>query len=112
MKPIKSMLLKVLASAVLLVGACRSVHVERHADRSWKASYWSYGTFTSLGNLEFELSTNGVVRLRIDDLNADMSTNHYTVVDKSGKVVAEITGSLIHSLLMSCPESELEGETK
>ena len=78
---------------------CRYVDVNRNVDGSWQARYYSYGLWTSLGYLEVNVTTNGIAYLRMNDLGSDVSTNHVTIVDASGKVVAEITGEVIERLV-------------
>lgn len=89
-------LIKRLSCALLLLGAgCRFVDVDYSDDGSWRAKYYSYGVWTSLGFLDVSVSTNGTVRLKMDDLNSDVSTNHVTIVDSNGKVLAEVTSEII-----------------
>lgn len=91
---------KAAAAALLLFGAgCRYIDVDREADGSWHARYYSYGLWTSLGQLEVNVTTNGLAHLRMNDLGSDMSTNHVTIVDSSGKVVAEITGEVVERIV-------------
>ena len=85
--------------ACATLGGCRNIDVEKHADGSWRAHYYSYGLMTTLGALEVEVTTNGVAHLKMDDLGSDMSTNHVTIVDSSGKIVAEITGTVVEKLI-------------
>lgn len=93
-------LAKATTCILLLLGAgCRYFDVARNADGSWKATYYSYGLWTSIGYLEVDVPTNGVVHLKMSDLGTDMSTNHVTVVDSSGKVVAEITGEVVERIV-------------
>jgi len=73
--------------------------VNRNADGSWQAKYYSYGLWTSLGSLEVNVTTNGLAYLRMNDLGSDVSMNHVTIVDASGKVVAEITGEVVERLV-------------
>ena len=82
-----------------IAAGCRYVDVNRNVDGSWQARYYSYGLWTSLGYLEVNVTTNGIAYLRMNDLGSDVSTNHVTIVDASGKVVAEITGEVIESLV-------------
>ena len=89
-------LAKIATCLCLAVAAgCRYVDVNRNVDGSWHARYYSYGLWTSLGSLEVSVTTNGIAYLRMNDLGSDVSTNHVTIVDASGKVVAEITGEVI-----------------
>ena len=90
------------ASLPLLVSfaaGCRYIDVRRNVDGSWHAKYYSYGLWTSLGSLEVNVATNGLARLRMNDLGSDVSTNHVSIVDASGKVVAEITGEVVEHLV-------------
>ena len=82
-----------------IAAGCRYVDVNRNVDGSWQARYYSYGLWTSLGYLEVNVTTNGIAYLRMNDLGSDVSTNHVTIVDASGKVVAEITGEVIERLV-------------
>ena len=93
-------LAKIAACLCLAVAAgCRYVDVNRNVDGSWHARYYSYGLWTNLGSLEVSVTTNGIAYLRMNDLGSDVSTNHVTIVDASGKVVAEITGEVIERLV-------------
>lgn len=86
------------AAACLLLAGCRSVYAEKHADGSWVADYRSWGLFTDLGRLYIEVGTNGIVRLELNDLVADMSTNHVEIVSASGEFVGEVAGEIVEHL--------------
>lgn len=91
---------KIAACLCLAIAAgCRYVDVNRNVDGSWQARYYSYGLWTSLGYLEVNVTTNGIAYLKMNDLGSDASTNHVTIVDASGKIVAEITGEVIERLV-------------
>lgn len=91
---------KIAACLCLAIAAgCRYVDVNRNVDGSWQARYYSYGLWTSLGYLEVNVTTNGIAYLKMNDLGSDTSTNHVTIVDASGKIVAEITGEVIERLV-------------
>jgi len=93
-------LTKLLSCLCLAVTAgCRYIDVNRNADGSWRAKYYSYGLWTSLGSLEVNVTTNGLAHLRMNDLGSDVSTNHVTIVDASGKIAAEITGEVVERLV-------------
>lgn len=84
---------------VFFAAGCRYIDVHRNVDGSWHAKYYSYGLWTSLGSLEVNVATNGLACLRMNDLGSDVSTNHVSIVDASGKVVAEITGEIAEHLV-------------
>jgi len=91
---------KLLACLCLALSAgCRYVDVDKCADGSWHAKYYSYGLWTTLGSLEVNVTTNGIAHLKMSDLGSDVSTNHVTIVDSTGKVVAEITGEVVERLV-------------
>lgn len=93
-------LAKAVVLTLLLIGAgCRYIDVDRNVDGSWHAKYYSYGLWTSLGSLEVNVTTNGLAHLKMNDLGSDVSTNHVTIVDASGKVIAEITGEVVEHLV-------------
>lgn len=85
--------------ALFALAGCRYVDVERRVDGSWEAHYYSYGLWSTLGSLDVDVGTNGLVRLSLNDVNSDVSTNHVTIVDSTGKVVAEIAGEIVERVV-------------
>lgn len=85
------------AVAFLCLGCC-SIGVDRKADGAWSASYYSYGLWTSIGRLEVDVSTNGVARLRMDNLGSDVSTNHAAIVDSSAGVAGVVVEGVVRGI--------------
>ena len=77
---------------------CRAIDAEKRADGSWEAHYRSYGLFTDLGYLDIQVETNGVAHLTLNDLTADMSTNHIAIISASGDFAGEVAEHVIKGL--------------
>lgn len=92
-------LLACLCLCLAFSAGCRYVDIDKCSDGSWHAKYYSYGLWTTLGSLEVDVSTNGVAHLKMSDLGSDVSTNHVTIVDASGRIVAEITGEVVERIV-------------
>lgn len=95
----RSCFCSLVAACALLAGGCRYVNVEKHSDGSWEARYYSYGLWSTLGQLDVVVGTNGIAKLTLNDLGSDVSTNHVRIVDSAGKVVAEVTGAIVDAVI-------------
>jgi len=99
-------------SLAAICDACRTVVVEKHdhvvvqvesnrwivVEGGWEAKYRSYGVFTNLGRLEIDLTTNRAVRVCLDDLTTDVSSNHVYVITATGTATGEVVKKAIEGL--------------
>lgn len=104
----------ILICSALALAGCRFINIEKHdpvvftppdstntvvvVEGGWEAHYRSYGMWTSFGNLEVSVHSNGVLVVKLDDLNADVSTNNVVVVEGAGAAAGEIVEHVIEAL--------------
>lgn len=100
------------AACVCGLAACRSVSIDKHdpvvvqvasnqwlvAEGGWEAHYFSYGTLTQLGQLNICIDSNKAVRVKLDDYNGDLSTNHIYIITASGEAAGEAIKKAIEGL--------------